>query len=180
MIASSLQWVCVGRVSSVDPAHRTLRVQTYCDSTTLVKKLDRLHLRLTSGESCTVKIDHVREHNEKVIIKVTSGVPRDRVADWKGAEVLVEARNWSVDHVRGIPLENLIGFGVVSPDDQRLGYVSCVYRSSEQDIVEFESTTGKRILVPLLQDITFFGVDWERGTIKLGDFLPYTVVEHEN
>lgn len=179
MLASSLQWVSVGRVFSVDPAHRTLRVQPYFNCESFVRKLDRLHLRLTSGKTCTAKIDQVRKHKEIWIIKVTSGVPRDVVADWKGAEILVDATNSLVDHLQAIPLETLIGFGVESCDGECLGRVSCIYRSSEQDTIEFESTYGKRILVPLLQDITFLGVDWERGTIKLGDFSPYTV-EHEN
>ncbi|HOJ32457.1 MAG TPA: hypothetical protein PKY35_00045 [Candidatus Hydrogenedentes bacterium] len=179
MLASSLQWVSVGRVFSVDPAHRTLRVQTYCDCEAFVKKINRLHLRLTSGEICTAKIDQVRKHKETWIIKLTSGVPRDVVADWKGAEVLVEPTNGFFNQFRAIPLENLIGFVVESSNGECLGRVSCIYRSSGQDTIEFESTYGKRILVPLLQDITFWGVDWERGIIKLGDFSPYTV-EHEN
>jgi 16S rRNA processing protein RimM len=167
-------WIEIGAVKSVNPARRELRILAVSGREHQFESVTWLRLAFPDGAVKRHRVETVRVNREGVIVMLAPGVPRDAVAEMKGASVVIseEERRPRPDGLW--EPEDLLGLQVKDEQDRVVGVVSAVASSPAHDILEVELKEGGTMLLPVVDHVVI-GVDLEQGTLRVGDIGPYAV-----
>lgn len=121
------------------------------------------------------KLEEVRMDADDRLMTFTPGVTRDSVALMKGATILVEAREETVEY----GLADIIGLDVVDVKGTLLGVVAEVYPSIAGGAFDVQRNDGSRFVLPAIEQV-IESIDLEgRVVVVTDDIRPY-IVEDED
>ncbi|MFO7974532.1 MAG: hypothetical protein R6V12_07855 [Candidatus Hydrogenedentota bacterium] len=166
--------VVAGKVHSVSPGKRQVRIRPAAEDVPDKAFLGRLRLRLTDGREVRPLVATLRRPGEKVVVELTPGTPRDSVAGMRGADVLWETDEAAIALVGRLDVEALVGMRLVGPDDTAIGDVVGVLETPAHAVIEVKCPDSRSLLLPVIRE-TIEKIDWESGVILVGDITPFAV-----
>lgn len=177
-MADREQWTTIGRVRSVNVVRRELRVEP-APAHLHEFEVDLAWLRLRGGGAerpMRLRVASVRQGGGAVVVALAPGVPRDRVAEFRGADVVVAAAEAQPRPADVWTPAELSGLRVVARGGVALGSVQEVYEAAGQTTILVARVEGGTLAVPVI-DQAVDRVDMAAGCIELGDYGPYAVEE---
>ncbi|HNZ18992.1 MAG TPA: hypothetical protein PLB67_14015 [Candidatus Hydrogenedentes bacterium] len=166
--------VVAGKVHSVNPGKRQVRIQAAGGDVPDNAFLGRLRLRLTDGREIRPLVAALRRPKDWVVVEFTPGTPRDSVAGMRGAEVLWEADEEAIALLGRLEADALLGMRLVGPGAAGLGEVVGVLQTPVHAVLEVAGADGRGLLLPMVREVVE-RIDWESGVILVGDIAPFAV-----
>ena len=163
-----------GKVHSVNPGKRQVRIQPAGEDVPDEAFLGRLRLRLADGREVRSLVAALRRPEGAVVVELTPGTPRDSVAGMRGAEVLWEADEAAIALMGRLEIDALVGMRLVGPGQAGIGEVVGAIQTPAHGVIEVKCPDGRNLLLPVIPE-TVEEIDWENGTIVVGDIAPYAV-----
>jgi ribosomal 30S subunit maturation factor RimM len=170
----TMRTVVAGKVHSVNPGKRQVRIQPAGKDVPDEAFLGRLRLRLTDGRELRSLVAALRRPHGMVVVELTPGTPRDSVAAMRGAEVLWETDEAAVALLERREVDALIGMRLVGPDEAEIGEVVGALETPAHGVVEVRQPDGRNLLLPVIPEAVK-RIEWESGAIFVGDIAPYAV-----
>ncbi|MBX7256875.1 MAG: ribosome maturation factor RimM [Candidatus Hydrogenedentes bacterium] len=171
-------WVEIGVVRSVNPARRELRVQPRRSGRSRIEGADWVYVGRSANTPVRCKVANVTAGNEWIVIALAAGVPRDAVAGMRNAVVYVEPETSSARQAGEYEVSELIGLEVVSNRGERIGTIRDAMETGANDVIEIETATGKRFLLPVIESIVE-SIHWNEGQVVVGEYGPYAVDDED-
>jgi len=170
------EWVQIGRVRSVNPGRREVRIAPAQDCGQAFAALTWLHLSLRDGERMRCRVAMMRG-GDAPVATLAVGVPRDHVARMKGAAVLLEraAVEATVPEQRQEPAI-APGMRVVGPDGAEIGVIKDIYKTGANEACVIEKAGGGVMLLPLIEQVVAH-VDPGMAVVQVNDIAPFAVDE---
>ncbi len=165
--------VVAGKVQSVHPGKRQVRIQAP-DEIPDDAFLGRLRMRLADGREIAPMVATLRRLEGIVLVQLTPGTTRDTVAQLKGAEVLWEADENTLQLMGRQHVDALIGMRLIATGNVQLGVVVGALSTPAHGVIEAERPDGRRLLLPVIPEVVE-RIDWDDGVIFVGDIAPYVV-----
>jgi len=171
-------WVHIGRVSSVHPLHRKLRIKT--EPARAHEFADRTWLTVVPPGAAPMRcrVAAVATFGAVVTVTLAPGVTRDSVGRMKGAAVVLRPEE-QTRPPRASDLRQWVGFRVMDPQGQCLGTVSAVYETHTNAAFEVERPNAATLILPAIEAVVK-AVDAACGTLVVGDIAPYGVTDEED
>lgn len=172
-------FVEIGRIRSVNPAKRELRVTVAEDSSGALDAADFVEIERAGETPVRCKVEEVTHHGTEAVVALSAGVSRDLVRQWKGATVLGPSAGAATpgesDPYAADPA-TYVGYKVYTAAGDFVGEVVDAFRTPAQGVLEIGRpggpATGKTVLVPLVPEIVTIETDASRlaiPTIELFD-----------
>lgn len=169
------EWVQIGRVRSVNPGRREVRIAPAPGHSQAFESMTWLQVVLRDGETMRCRVAAMRG-GEAPVATLALGVPRDHVARMKGAAVLLEEERAVATVKLRKHADVAAGMRVIGPDDAIIGVITDLYRSGVNDACIIEKTGGGVMLLPLIEQVVAL-VDPEAAVMRVNDIAPYAVEE---
>ncbi|MGI6461502.1 MAG: hypothetical protein ACOX5J_15670 [Candidatus Hydrogenedentales bacterium] len=166
--------VVAGKVHSVNPSKRQVRIRTLDDDVPDDAFLGRLRLRLADGREIRPLVSALRRPEGWAVVEFTPGTPRDNVAGMRGAEVLWETDEDALAFRGRFVTDALRGMRLFGPGEVELGEVVAVLESSAHAVLEVKDRDGHSLLLPMVPEVVE-RIDWESRSIIVGDIAPFAV-----
>lgn len=166
--------VIIGRVASVNPAHREIRVKLIGQDAPDVDAVDRVYVATPEGAEFCCRIAEMRESNGQMIVKLADGVLRDTVRQLEKGAVSIAADAVRVREQMDFGGEDLLGFSVVTAEGTVVGRVCAVIDSPAHDVLEIESGDGGSMLAPLVEEL-IDSIDWDANVLRVKDLSAFAV-----
>jgi ribosomal 30S subunit maturation factor RimM len=165
----------LGRVASVDPAKRRVRVKPLGRYGPLLEQQDWLRFAPSHGPETRLKVAqaHYRRPAGLVVAELAGGVPRDNVAGLKKARVVMPREKRLAATTDYLAAPDLLGCRVLDEDGREWGAITDAYAAEEQDILEIEGAQG-RAAFPAVSE-TVAGSDLRAGVVTVRDFEAHAV-----
>ncbi len=163
-----------GKVHSVNPGKRQVRIQAAGEDVPDEAFLGRLRLRLTDGREVRPLVAALRRPQGAVVVEFTPGTPRDSVAAMRGAEVLWEVDEAALARMGQLEVDALVGMQLIGPEQVGIGEVVGVLETPAHAVVEVKCPDGRSLLLPVVREVVQ-RIDWESGAIFVGDIAPFAV-----
>jgi len=168
-----VDWVEIGRVRSVQPAKRTLRVTPHPARPHALGTPEWVRVMLRNGEVLRCKVLRC-ETGQSMTLALAPGVSRDDVAAMKGAALVVPAEEVPPAPEGFWHVSELVGMAVCGEDGGPLGTVEAVEEGLAQNWFTVEMTDGKRLLAPAVPEL-IVAVDREARRVTVRDLSPFAV-----
>ena len=153
----------VGVIANTHGIHGEVKVYPTTDDITRFKDLKEVILDTKKG-NLTLTITSVKFFKQTVILKFKEFDNINDVERYKGCDLLITRDN-------AVPLEeneyfiaDLVDCKVITDEGQELGYLSDVMVTGANDVFVVETTDGKEILLPYIEDC-IKSIDIENKTI---------------
>lgn len=171
------EWVQIGRVRSVNPGRREVRIAPAQDCEQAFAALRWLHLALRDGEKMRCRVAVMRG-GDAPVATLALGVPRDHVARMKGAAVLLERAEVeaTIPEQRRRRPAITPGMRVVGPDGAEIGVIKDIYKTGANEACVIEKTHGGVMLLPLIEQVVAH-VDPAAAVVQVSDIAPFAVDE---
>lgn len=171
-------WIVIGAVGSVNPAKRILRVDAEARHAHQFEDVKQLRLRTPDGAIKAVRVTGARDTEQGILLTLAAGVTRDTVAAMRKAKVVI-APDEVKPRPKGIYIaEDFSGMSVVTPDGQSVGTVTDAVATPAGFVIELESPSGERMLVPVVDEVVH-GINLDAKRITVGDISAFAVREDE-
>ena len=167
-------WVTIGRVRSVNPGRREVRIAVIPGHAHEFDHRDTLRVRAGRVEPVRCRLENLRDGGDLLIAAFAAGVPKDAVGAMRGAEIVLapgETTRPSNDDLRA---ENLPGLMVRDEDGAVLGRVVEAYASAAHAVVCVERPGGGRFLLPVIEQV-LVAVDFDARVLDVKDIGPHAV-----
>jgi 16S rRNA processing protein RimM len=171
-------WIHIGRVVSVNPARRELRIRPVPVHAGDFTEMGWVRVVLSDETEMRCRAESVRTTRTGVVVALTAGVTRDNVARMKGGSVVVGHERIKRRTDSGCHVSELHDMEVFDEEGNFLGAVKEAYPTGANDVIEVEQPSGKVIILPVIAELVET-VDVDRGRITVRDITPY-VVEDED
>lgn len=169
------RWVEIGVVRSVNPARRELRVQARRQGRSRIERAEWVHVGVAAKTPLLrCKVASVAAGAEWIVIALAAGVPRDTVAEMRNARVYIEPGPAGGQAPGEYEASELVGLEVVSSRGERIGVIRDAVETGANDVVEIETATGRRMLLPVIERVVE-SIEWNEGRVVVGDYEPYAV-----
>jgi ribosomal 30S subunit maturation factor RimM len=172
------QWLPIGRVRSVNVKRRELRIDPippHARDFEGAKTLRFAPQDLAAQERpITCRILSMTLHGESVVATLAAGVPRDTVARFRHARVVIQPEARKPRSEDAWHPQELIGMRVVETPETVLGTVCKVYETDANAAAVIAKADGGEIVLPLLEQVVA-RVDWEVAVLFVHDIGPYAV-----
>ena len=170
------EWVQIGRVRSVNPGRREVRIAPAPDCGQVFAALTWLHLSLRDGERMRCRVEMMRG-GDAPVATLAAGVPRDHVARMKGAAVLAQraVMEASAPERRQAPAI-APGMRVVGPDGAEIGVITDIYKTGANEACVIKKAGGGVMLLPLIEQVVAH-VGPGTAVVRVNDIAPFAVEE---
>lgn len=168
-------WIQIGHVRSVNPSARRVRIRPDALRPCQLDRVTWLGVVLRDGTELRCKVASVGVVGAEIGVELALGVPRDTVAQMKGAAVTVSSGECPQGGDRDDRAEALRGFRVVKEDDTPLGRIVAAYDTAAHGVLEIEKPDGAVMLLPLVPE-AIARVDVDRHVVvTVADIAPFAV-----
>ena len=168
-------WIYIGRVRSVNPSARRLRIRPEAYHADRFDQVTRLGVILRDGTELRCKVESVCAVGGDIGVLLAPGVPRDNVGKMKGAAVMAPAAECGQGGVPDVHAEALRGFLVMNEEGAPLGRVAVAYETAAHGVVEIERPDGAVVLLPVVPEVIVH-IDLDRGVVvTVADIAPFAV-----
>jgi ribosomal 30S subunit maturation factor RimM len=164
----------IGRVATVNPAKREIRVTPVGRELPLMDEVDRVYVAGPDGAEFCCRTQRIREHGGQLIIELAPGVLRDTVAQLRQGAVSIAADKIRTREQLDFGGEALLGFFVETADGERVGRVSAVIETAAHDVLEIEAPNGGCLLAPLVEEM-IDAIDWDAMVLRVKDLSAFAV-----
>lgn len=181
MPESGPAWQVIGLVRSVRAPQREVRVDADPRAGEAIESMEWANFRLPNAAVDTAplrcRVDGLRYTQRGWVFTLSAGLPRDRLAALRGAELLADAGTLPPDDARVVDdVRDLIGFAVYDEAGNRLGRISQLYQSPGQDTMVIERPGQPGLMVPVIPQVVL-AVDLDAESVEVGPLGPYAVEE---
>ena len=167
-------WTEIGRVRSLNPQRREVRIKPVTAHEQAFQSAEWLYFaQLGKTEPLRCRVKALSLGKDKVVAVLAPGVPRDTVAELRGATVVVPSETAAPRRIEW-SIRGLVGMDVREEDGTPLGVVTEVYEGPANDAFCVARPGGGRITLPAI-DLVITDVDLDAGEITVADITPYAV-----
>ena len=165
--------ISIGRIASVNPARREIRVGVDHDDSPDTAALEWLYVGADRDTLVRFRVASARVAEQRLIVTLVAGVTRDAIAAlkkipvWVDANVLIPATSFNY------PARQLMGFTLHGPRGLE-GTVTATLETRAHEVLEIETPAGDCILIPLIAE-WIEDIDWDQRVIVVSDLTPYAV-----
>lgn len=139
------------------------RVYPYTDYKERFDEIKELYI-----ENQLYIIEKVRYMGKVVVIKFSGIDDRTAAENLKGSFLYVDRKDARILEEDEFFIADLIGINVIDEDGNIIGILSDVIQNTSQDLYEIETTSGRKILVPAVEDfIIEINIKEHKMTIRL-------------
>jgi len=167
-------WIPIGTVNAVNPARREIRIKPEPARKDQFNQVQWLRVTLREGAGLRCRVNQTRAAGGYVIVALNPGVPRDTIAQMKGAFVEAGLDEKRSAEAGALAVEELEGLAVVDGTGAVLGTVAAIYTAGGNDVLEVEAADGSRFRFPAIPE-AIEDVDLDRGRLTVGDLTPFRV-----
>jgi 16S rRNA processing protein RimM len=107
-----------------------------------------------------------REHKGMMVVKLSGVDDRNMAETLRGKEVHIKEEDLPALPEDTYYVRELIGLKAVDPAGEEIGHLTDVIKHSAQDLYEITKASGKKFLVPAVEDFVR-GIDLEKGEITM-------------
>ncbi len=165
-------WVAIGRVRTVRPGHRQLRIEPLPGLETQFAAIRQIGFRRGGQEPALHGVVTVEVQTRYAVVTLGSGVSADAVAALRGADVVIAQADMKAPEAALPPAPAMQDFDVMDVSGKRLGRVTATYFSRGNSVIEIEEDGGGTALLPVSRT-TIERVDMERGAVIVFDMDPF-------
>lgn len=160
----------IGRIASVSPGSRTLRVEMTSSYVAYALSLSTLECEMKDGTLLKCRVASSKKSNDGVIVTVVPGVPRDTVAQLKKCAIVVPDVTGIRDTQR-YDAKELAGLSVINGAGESVGIVEAGFETSANGMMEVFLSKGGELLLPVVPEI-IDSVDWDAKRLTLQPNVP--------
>lgn len=166
----------IGRVRSVNPARRELRVTPLPGSAHVFERLEGwVTCARADGAEMRLRLLESKTRDGDVRLRLAPGVTRDTVGGLRGAAVLWDQPMPPAEDGAFEPAA-LAGMAVETPDGRRLGVVTDTFETAANAALRVRREDGGTVLLPVAGAL-IREVDWSDRVIRVRDIAPFAVEE---
>jgi len=167
-------WIAIGRVRSVNPRSREVRVGVLGGYARAFDGMAWIRFRRGTEAPLRCKVASLRGDAGGVVVVLGPGLPRERVDGLRGATVLAEASEIPARPREGWRLADLAGLTVVKADGAVFGTIVEVYEGPANDAFAVDRPDGSRCLLPAIAEV-IRAVNLDGHTLEVGDVAQFIV-----
>lgn len=169
-------WIAIGRVRSVNPRAREVRVEVLGDYGRAFEGMEWIRFVRDPAGPLRCKVTAVRGDAKVAVVVLGAGLPRDVVGQLRGARVVAAPAEIPARKSEGWRLEDLVGMAVLAEGKKPFGTVREVYEGPANDAFAVDQTGGGRCVLPVIPEL-IVAVDLDGRTVEIGDVGPFIVEE---
>ena len=158
----------IGRVRSVNPARREVRVTPRRGYERALNGLREIEFAMDRGQRQTVAVETVEEQERCVKLTLAQGTSPDAVAALKSAKVLGEPGVTAAADPFRMDAAKFAGFAVVDMDGNAVGVVSGGFTTPAHGVIEIARHSATRVLAPFVPEVIAH-IDEDARVIVLRD-----------
>ena len=170
------EWIVVGRVRSVNPRGREVRVAAISGYAYVFANMAWIRFRRGGEDPLRCKVKRIRINDDNVIVELSPGLSRDIVGELRSTVVVMVEDEIPPRPGQKVRLVELLGLRVVLPTGATLGTIGEVYAGPANDAFAVDRPDGGRSILPVI-DAVVESVDLDRGEVVVGDIAPFVVEE---
>ncbi len=164
----------IGRVTSVNPAKREIRVTPIARRVPDISGVETVYVAAAGQSELACKTAAIRMTSDQIIVELAPGVLRDTVASFRNGAVSVDSAGLRPVDTPEFEGESLLGFYIETADHGRIGRVAAVMDTPAHDVLEIETPGGGSILAPLVEE-WIDRIDWDKRVIFANDMTAFAV-----
>jgi 16S rRNA processing protein RimM len=168
------EWIEIGKVRSVNPARRELRVQPFPAHDHEFESLERIRVRKGAAPPLRCRVLSMDRTGSEIRLRLSPGVSTDRVAAMKGGTVVLAAEEQHAPPEETVPVPDLLALDVFDDTGAQLGTVTGVCEAPANDVIVIRKPDGGEILLPLVEAVVR-GIDLDARRMHVGDIGPHVV-----
>ena len=172
------EWQEIGRIVSVHPARRELRVSCAHETAEALEAADWILVGLGRAP-LRCKIESTHYAGTQVVVRLAAGVPRERIGPMRHAPVSIAAGLLRQEASTAWAAEDLEGCMVMGPGQVLLGKVVEVIVQPAHAVIVLERPDGAHWLLPAVPALVQ-RIDSPGRILEVGDVTPFVVVEDED
>lgn len=158
----------VGRVRSVNPAKREVRVTPRPGFEGALNGRSEVEFVLADGKHTVFAVDTVEEQNRCVKLTLAEETSANDVASLRGASVIADAVARTPDDPFQVAASDYVGFTVRDLKGNTLGVVCAGFNTPAHGVIEIERAGGSTVLAPFVPEV-IAKIDVAARRIVLGD-----------
>ncbi|EFI34003.1 16S rRNA processing protein RimM [Desulfonatronospira thiodismutans ASO3-1] len=120
----------------------------YADSPLLLKKAEKIYLRMPGKRPRAFTPESSREHGSRLLLQLEQITGRDQAEKWRGAEILADSKDLPRDDDNEIYLHELLGCSVFLDSGEYLGVLQGFVPRKNGEVWEIVDEKGREILFP--------------------------------
>jgi 16S rRNA processing protein RimM len=173
------RWIEIGRVRSVNPARRELRVRAARRHAHELDAPQAVRVQIHGAEPVRCVVESVRPAGGEFVMRLAPGVLRDTVAEMKSAALVLAPDELSPRPEGAVHASDLIGVQVYEEGQTApLGRVTAAYETNANEVLEIERDSGGTVLLPFI-DALVASVDLDREVLVVRDIGPHVAVDED-
>lgn len=154
----------VGYVAKAHGIQGEVAVRTYDSASRVLEEVERLILRLRSGEERAVAVESARRASETTLLVLAGVRSRAEAEALKGASVHVHRADVAAPAAGEWFQGDLVGLEARTPEGVSLGQVTAVWNTGPVPNLVIQDAAGTELLVPFIDDYVP-EVDVENGRL---------------
>ena len=168
------EFVPIGRVRTLNPGRRQVRVEPYPAHLAAFEALDFLWVTPLNGATYRCRVLTSRMLNELALLNFGPGVPCDLIGTMRNATVAIPCASLPKREASQWLTQDLVGVFVYTETETCLGEIVSVYETSANAALEIQRAEGGVFMLPLIEEL-LITVDVEKKRLVVGDITPYCV-----
>jgi len=120
----------------------------YADSPLLLQEFTRIYLRVSGKRPRAFHPEALREHRKRLLLQLEQITGRDQAEKWRGAEILVDARDLPREDEEEVYLHELLGCRVYLESGAYLGMLQGFVPRKNGEVWQIVDEKGREILFP--------------------------------
>jgi len=171
-------YVEIGRVKSVNPARREVRITPRAGYAAAFDKLNWLTTQGSGSGPARARLDRIETRGPDVVATLGAVVSRDSVAGMHRARVLLAESDAPDPDVFAMDPGDLKGCAVVDESGRTLGVVAGGFAARDNRVIEIERAGSASRIAPLIPGLVV-ALDWSGRRLVVRD-LDRHAVEHDS
>lgn len=168
------EWIPIGRVRSVNPRSRELRVKVRDGYSYVFDDLAWIRFERAPGDVLRCKVTASKGDKSVAAVTLSPGVPRDVVGLLRGCVAVLAPDELPPPPGGRSVLDDWLGLRVVLPSGESLGLVCEVFEGPANDAFAVQRPDGSRCILPVI-DAVVRAINIDGGMIEVGDVEPFVV-----
>lgn len=167
-------WIPIGRVRSVNPGAREVRVNVRDGYGYVFDGLTWIRFERAPGDVVRCKVLASKGDDSVAAVTLGPGVPRDLVGLLKGRPAVLAPDELPPPPGGKSALDDWLGLRVILPSGDCLGLVCEVFEGPANDAFAVQRPDGSRCILPVI-DAVVRAIDLDGGVIDVNDVEPFVV-----
>ncbi len=124
----------------------------YADSPLLLQESDKIYLRMPGKRPRAFQPEALREHRKRLLLQLEQITGRDQAEKWRGAEILVHARDLPREEGDEVYLHELLGCRIYLESGEYLGMLQGFVPQKNGEVWQIVDEKGREFLFPAEDD----------------------------